>query len=69
MYRIACTVSLLAGVFVAIPTHAAELLVVELWPGKTPGDIGINGQETSRIHQSPLVGPTHPQVPLFAAPG
>ncbi|MGD0044425.1 MAG: alpha/beta hydrolase, partial [Isosphaeraceae bacterium] len=58
MYRIACTVSLLAGVFMAIPTHAAEPLVVELWPGKTPGDIGINGRETSRIHQSPLVGPT-----------
>jgi hypothetical protein len=58
MYRIACTVSLLAGVFVAIPTHAAEPLVVELWPGKTPVDIGINGRETSRIHQSPLVGPT-----------
>jgi len=45
-------------VFMAIPTHAAEPLVVELWPGKTPGDIGINGRETSRIHQSPLVGPT-----------
>ena len=58
MCRIACTVSLLAGVFVAIPTHAAEPLVVDLWPGKTPGDVGIKGQETSRIHQSPLVGPT-----------
>src|SRR5262249_43656658 len=37
---------------------AAEPLVVDLWPGKTPGDAGINGRETSRIHQSPLVGPT-----------
>ena len=35
-----------------------EPLVVDLWPGKTPGDVGIKGQETSRIHQSPLVGPT-----------
>ena len=42
----------------AIPALAAEPLVVDLWPGKTPGDIGIKGQETSRIHQSPLVGPT-----------
>ena len=37
---------------------AAEPVVVELWPGKTPGDVGIKGTETSRIHQSPLVGPT-----------
>jgi acetyl esterase/lipase len=37
---------------------AGEPLVVDLWPGKTPGDVGIKGQEKSRIHQSPLVGPT-----------
>ena len=33
-------------------------MVIDVWPGKTPGDVGIKGQETSRIHQSPLVGPT-----------
>jgi acetyl esterase/lipase len=43
---------------VSIPARSAEPLVIDLWPGKTPGDIGIKGQETSRIHQSPLVGPT-----------
>jgi acetyl esterase/lipase len=43
---------------VSIPAFGAEPLVVDLWPGKTPGDIGIKGQETSRIHPSPLVGPT-----------
>jgi hypothetical protein len=32
--------------------------VVDLWPGETPGDVGIKGQENSRIHPSPLVGPT-----------
>jgi acetyl esterase/lipase len=37
---------------------AGEPLVLDVWPGKTPGDIGIKGEETSRIHQSPLVGPT-----------
>jgi acetyl esterase/lipase len=37
---------------------AAPPIVVDVWPGKTPGDLGIKGQETSRIHQSPLVGPT-----------
>src|SRR5204862_2153053 len=28
------------------------------WPGKTPGDIGIKGEEKSKIHPSPIVGPT-----------
>jgi acetyl esterase/lipase len=37
---------------------AADPLVVDLWPGKTPGDVGIKGEEYSRIHDSPLVGPT-----------
>ena len=55
MNRIALTVALLIG---SLPASAAEPLVVDLWPGKTPGDVGIKGQETSRIHQSPLVGPT-----------
>ncbi len=58
MYRIALAFSLLAGLFATGQSPAAEPLVVDLWPGKTPGDTGITGQETSRIHQSPLVGPT-----------
>lgn len=37
---------------------AAEPLVIDLWPGKAPADAGIHREETSRIHQSPLVGPT-----------
>lgn len=51
-------VALLAGLFLALPGNASEPLVVELWTGKVPGDIGIRGKETSQIHQSPLVGPT-----------
>jgi acetyl esterase/lipase len=58
MHRFALAISLLVGSFVTIPAFAGEPLVVDLWPGKTPGDVGIKGQETSRIHQSPLVGPT-----------
>ena len=59
MRRIAFAASLLLGALASIPASAAEPLVVDLWPGKTPGDIGITrGQESSRIHQSPLVGPT-----------
>jgi acetyl esterase/lipase len=58
VHRIAFAIVLLTGWFVAIPAYTAEPLVVDLWPGKVPGDVGIKGQETSRIHQSPLVGPT-----------
>ncbi len=39
-------------------TWAAAPIVVDVWPGKTPGDVGINGQEKSRIHESRIVGPT-----------
>ena len=37
---------------------SAEPIVVDVWPGKTPGDIGIPGEERSRIHDSRFVGPT-----------
>lgn len=46
----------LAGL--ACTLSAAQPLVVDLWPGETPGDIGIPGAEKSRIHNSPIVGPT-----------
>lgn len=49
---------LLVALFAAAPALAGEPLVVEVWPGKTPGDVGIKGEEKSRIHNSPLVGPT-----------
>jgi acetyl esterase/lipase len=58
MFRFAFCASLLAGLAWAVPATPAEPLVIDLWPGKPPGDVGIKGQETSRIHQSPLVGPT-----------
>ena len=37
---------------------AAEPMVVDVWPGKVPGDVGISGEESSRIYQSNIVGPT-----------
>lgn len=58
MRRIAPAVSLLVGLLATIPASSAEPLVVDLWPGKTPGDVGIDRPETSRIHPSPIVGPT-----------
>ena len=70
-----CIAALLIVLFVSIPTLAAEPKIIDLWPGKTPGDVGIKGQETSRIHQSPLVGPTKlitnvtkPTLTVYPAP-
>src|SRR3954447_4591699 len=72
MRRIA---ALLFVLFTTVPTLAVEPQVIDLWPGKTPGDVGIKGQETSRIHQSPLVGPTKlitnvskPTLTVYPAP-
>jgi acetyl esterase/lipase len=56
MNRIA--LSLIVWVFVTCSAFAGEPLVVDLWPGKTPGDAGITGEEKSRVHPSALVGPT-----------
>ena len=58
VHRMTLILSCLTAVFPTVAAFAGEPVVVELWPGKTPGDVGINGKETSRIHQSPLVGPT-----------
>src|SRR5712691_11244098 len=58
MNRIVATVSLSVGFFVSCAAFATDPLIVDLWPGKTPQDVGINGQENSRIHLSPIVGPT-----------
>jgi acetyl esterase/lipase len=54
------TSAVLSFVFLSltISAFAADPLVVDLWPGKTPGDVGIKSEETSRIHPSPIVGPT-----------
>lgn len=58
MNRIALLICLLAVYFVNCWASAADPQVVNLWPGKVPGDVGIDGQETSRIYDSPIVGPT-----------
>jgi acetyl esterase/lipase len=58
MSRIVATVLLLAVFGECCTIVAAEPLVVDLWPRKAPGDVGIKGQENTRTHQSPIVGPT-----------
>jgi len=46
MKRIAMAVCLIVGWSPAWPGAAADKpLVVDLWPGKVPGDVGITGQE------------------------
>jgi acetyl esterase/lipase len=37
---------------------AVDPMVVDVWPGETPGDIGIPGEEKTRVYQSAIVGPT-----------
>lgn len=57
MHRIARVMSLV--VFMGGQAFAADPVVVELWPGKTPGDVGIEGQERSfQYHSEILGGPT-----------
>jgi acetyl esterase/lipase len=58
MSRTAWGVAVVALLFAGARAVAADPLVIDLWPAKTPGDVGIQREETSRIHQSPLVGPT-----------
>ncbi len=75
MRRLTSAAWLLAVVFVSNSVSAAEPVVIDLWPGTTPGDVGIKGAETSRIHPSPLVGPTKlitnvtkPTLTIYPAP-
>lgn len=35
-----------------------EPFAIDLWPGKPPQDTGLNAEETTRIHESKIVGPT-----------
>lgn len=59
MNRPFSTTVLLLITFAHIPASAEEPFVVDLWPGKVPGDVGIKGEENSRIYNSPILkGPT-----------
>ena len=53
--------ALLVMCWTACSVMAADPIVVNVWPGKTPGDVGIKGQEHTRIYQSAILGePTKP---------
>ena len=47
-----------SGILAASFATAGEPLVVDLWPGKPPQDTGLKAEESSRIHESKIVGPT-----------
>ena len=69
-------VALLLVASLPVSVSAAEPLVVELWPGKVPGDVGIKGEENSRIYQSAIIkGPTRlitnvtkPSITIYSPP-
>lgn len=43
----------------ACANAAAEPLIIDLWPGKPPRDVGIEGEEHTKIYESPILkGPT-----------
>lgn len=47
-----------AAVLASAPAGAPAPIVVDLWPGKPPGNLYPKGPESSRIYQSPIVGST-----------
>lgn len=44
------------GFVIATPACAAGPIIVDLWPGKVPGDVGIPDAETTRIYDSKILG-------------
>ena len=56
MKAIAFALSFFVSGWVACTVLAADPLVVDVWPGKAPGDVGIKGEEHSKIYQSPILG-------------
>lgn len=59
MNRFYVAIFMLLFAILHVSPSAAEPLVVELWPGKVPGDVGIKGEENSRSYNSPILkGPT-----------
>lgn len=46
----------LVGLLMAGAALAAEPLVLDLWPGPPPGDVGIQGKENSRVYESKILG-------------
>ncbi len=76
MHHLGRAIFALVGIFATCTAFAGEPLVLELWPGKAPGDVGIEGQETNRTYESSLIaGPTRlitnvtkPSITIYQPP-
>jgi acetyl esterase/lipase len=58
MCRIIFAIFLSLSSLSSMRARAGDPLTIDLWPGKVPGDVGLDRKETSRIHPSSIVGPT-----------
>jgi acetyl esterase/lipase/predicted TIM-barrel fold metal-dependent hydrolase len=59
VYRLISAAQLVVVIFAVCRPAVAEPLVVDVWPGKTPDDAGVAGEETTRTYESAIIeGPT-----------
>jgi acetyl esterase/lipase len=56
MKKIASTIYLIASLFACSAANASLPTVVDLWPGRPPGDLPVRGEEKTYIRDSPLYG-------------
>ncbi len=56
MVQIASALVIFLSTFATTMSFAADPTVVDVWPGKTPGDVGIAGEEKNITYESPLIG-------------
>ncbi len=75
MHRFAFAVIRLAVAFIAVPSFAADPIVIDLWPGKSPADVGLKEKESTLIFPSVIVSPTKlvtnvtkPTLTVYPAP-
>ncbi len=59
MHRLVAFSQVVVIILAVCAPALAEPLVVDVWPGKTPADAGIAGQESTRTYESAIIeGPT-----------
>ena len=56
MKHVICCALIVSATFSAANLRADDPVIVNVWPGPAPGDVGIEGEETTRIYESPLLG-------------
>ncbi len=74
--RVVCAGGLIFGLLCGSAAWPADPLVLDVWPGATPGDVGVKDKESSRTYQSALIGAptrlitnvTRPTVTIYSPP-